>query len=88
MTYLLSTLFYVLLQEYIPLGQRIKSFRVEVWNNDEWEGNTPKKGGKVTLLHTKKQLKWTVEGNKTRIVLPVIKNHANLPLVFSFEMSR
>lgn len=32
-----QTVSYVLLQEYIPLGQRIKSFRVEVWNNDEWE---------------------------------------------------
>lgn len=32
-----QTVSYVLLQEYIPLGQRIKSFRVEVWNNDQWE---------------------------------------------------
>jgi len=32
-----QTVSYILLQEYIPLGQRIKSFRVEVWNNDEWE---------------------------------------------------
>jgi alpha-L-fucosidase len=32
-----QTVSYVLLQEYNPLGQRIKSFRVEVWNNDEWE---------------------------------------------------
>ncbi len=32
-----QTISYVLLQEYIPLGQRIKSFRVGVWNNDEWE---------------------------------------------------
>ncbi|RNC64191.1 alpha-L-fucosidase [Proteiniphilum sp. X52] len=54
----------------------------------EWEGNTPKKGSKVTLLHTRKQVKWRVEENKTRIVLPVIKNHANLPLVFSFETSK
>jgi len=54
----------------------------------EWEGNTPKKGSKVTLLHIQKQVKWTVDGNKTRIVLPVIKNHINLPLVFSFETSR
>jgi len=32
-----QTVSYVLLQEYIPLGQRIKSFRVEVWNNNEWK---------------------------------------------------
>ncbi|MDR0421854.1 MAG: alpha-L-fucosidase, partial [Proteiniphilum sp.] len=54
----------------------------------EWEGNTPKKGSKVTLLHTKKQVKWQAEGNKTRIILPVIKNQGNLPLVFSFETSQ
>lgn len=32
-----QTVSYVLLQEYIPLGQRVKSFRVEVWHNNQWE---------------------------------------------------
>jgi len=32
-----QTVSYILLQEYIPLGQRVKAFRVEVWNNDQWE---------------------------------------------------
>ena len=27
---------YILLQEYIKLGQRVKSFTVEVWNNGKW----------------------------------------------------
>ncbi len=28
---------YILLQEYIQLGQRIKSFNIEVWENDNWK---------------------------------------------------
>ncbi|HYF69273.1 MAG TPA: alpha-L-fucosidase [Ohtaekwangia sp.] len=28
---------YVLLQEYIKLGQRIKSFNVEIWKDNEWQ---------------------------------------------------
>ncbi|WP_234567128.1 alpha-L-fucosidase [Rhodohalobacter sp. 614A] len=28
---------YVVLQEYIRLGQRIRSFSVDVWQNDEWQ---------------------------------------------------
>jgi alpha-L-fucosidase len=39
-----QTVKYVLLQEYIPLGQRIKSFDVAVWKNNAWvtvaEGTT------------------------------------------------
>jgi alpha-L-fucosidase len=26
-----------MLQEYIKLGQRVKSFTVDVWNNDAWQ---------------------------------------------------
>ena len=32
-----ATIKYVLLQEYIRLGQRVKSFTVETWENDSWK---------------------------------------------------
>jgi alpha-L-fucosidase len=32
-----ATVKYILLQEYIKLGQRVKSFRVEVWDNNSWK---------------------------------------------------
>lgn len=51
----------------------------------EWEGNRPIKGSSVTLLHTKKKVKWQMIGEKTRIYLPAIKDSDKMPLVFSFE---
>jgi alpha-L-fucosidase len=32
-----QTIKYLMVQEYIPLGQRVKSFNFEVWKNDHWE---------------------------------------------------
>ncbi len=32
-----KTIHYVLLQEYIRLGQRVKRFHVEVWQNGNWK---------------------------------------------------
>jgi alpha-L-fucosidase len=32
----MQTIKYVMLQEYIKLGQRVKAFTVELWNNDGW----------------------------------------------------
>jgi alpha-L-fucosidase len=32
-----SLIKYVLLQEYIPLGQRVKHFTVAIWKNNQWE---------------------------------------------------
>ncbi len=32
-----TTIKYIMLQEYIQLGQRIKSFNVEAWKNGEWQ---------------------------------------------------
>jgi alpha-L-fucosidase len=31
-----QTISYVLIQEYIKLGQRVKAFDVEVWQDDAW----------------------------------------------------
>jgi alpha-L-fucosidase len=28
---------YVVMQEYIQLGQRVKAFTIEIWNDDAWE---------------------------------------------------
>jgi alpha-L-fucosidase len=33
----LTPIKYILLQEYIQLGQRVKSFTVEVWKDDQWQ---------------------------------------------------
>jgi len=58
-----QTVSYVLLQEYIPLGQRIKSFRVEVWNNNEW-----KTVSEATIIGYKRILKINpVKTSKIRI---------------------
>jgi alpha-L-fucosidase len=32
-----QTVSYVVIQEYIPLGQRVKSFQVKAWKNEQWE---------------------------------------------------
>jgi alpha-L-fucosidase len=32
-----KTVKYILLQEYIPLGQRVKAFAVDVWQNGAWQ---------------------------------------------------
>ena len=32
-----KTIHYIQLQEYIKLGQRVKSFTVEIWKNNDWE---------------------------------------------------
>jgi alpha-L-fucosidase len=32
-----KTIKYILLQEYIPLGQRVKAFAVDVWQNGAWQ---------------------------------------------------
>jgi alpha-L-fucosidase len=47
-----STVKYILLQEYIKLGQRVKSFMVEVWKDNEW-----KKVAEATTIGYKRILK-------------------------------
>jgi len=67
---------YVLVQEYIRLGQRIKSFSVEAWKNNKWE-----KVASATTIGYKRIVKIDpVETSKIRInfleskACPVISN--------------
>jgi alpha-L-fucosidase len=67
---------YLIVQEYIPLGQRVKSFSVEVWKNGQWQ-----KAAQATTIGYKRILKINpVETDKIRITIlaskacPVISN--------------
>ena len=43
----------------------------------EWEGNTPRKGSKLTTLDGRKSLKWTNSEGKTKVWLPKNANGSN-----------
>lgn len=67
---------YLLIQEYIPLGQRVKSFSVERWENERWK---PLSNG--TTIGYKRILKFDpVQTDKLKITItearacPVISN--------------
>lgn len=67
---------YVVLQEYIPLGQRVKSFSVEVWKDEQWQ-----KIAQATTIGYKRILKVEpIEAQRIRITIltsracPVISN--------------
>jgi len=67
---------YILLQEYIKLGQRVKSFTIEVWKDGEW-----KKITEGTTIGYKRILKFDpVQTSKLRVNItdakacPVISN--------------
>lgn len=71
-----QTIKYVLLQEYIKLGQRVKSFDVEAWKDGSWE-----KIAEGTTIGYKRILKFNpVQTSKVRIDItgskacPVISN--------------
>jgi alpha-L-fucosidase len=73
-----STIQYIMLQEYIKLGQRVKSFTVEIWENDTW-----KKVAEATTIGYKRILKIDrVKAKKIRVNItdakacPVISNVA------------
>lgn len=67
---------YILLQEYIRLGQRVKSFTVDIWKNNNWqqvaEGTTIgyKRILKIDPLETNK-IRISITGSKA---CPVISN--------------
>ncbi|HTJ52019.1 MAG TPA: alpha-L-fucosidase [Cyclobacteriaceae bacterium] len=70
---------YVVLQEYIKLGQRVKSFTVEVWKDNAW-----KNVAEGTTIGYKRILKLNpVETNKIR--LNIVDSKA-CPLISSFEV--
>jgi alpha-L-fucosidase len=53
----------------------------------EWTGNLPKKGSKMKLLQTGKEVKWTQSGDKVKVVVPseLLKSGGNIPaLAFAF----
>lgn len=71
-----TTVKYILLQEYIKLGQRVKSFIVEVWKDNTWQ-----KAAEATTIGYKRILKINpVETDKIRVTItdakacPVISN--------------
>jgi alpha-L-fucosidase len=65
---------YILLQEYIKLGQRVKQFNIEIWSNNEW-----KKAAEATTIGYKRILKLDpVTTNKIRIN---IENSRACPLI-------
>jgi alpha-L-fucosidase len=70
---------YILLQEYIQLGQRVKSFNVEVWENNNW-----KEVATATTIGYKRILKLDpVTTNKIRI--NIIDSKA-CPIISAVEM--
>lgn len=71
-----QTVKYILLQEYIQLGQRVKSFEVEVWKDNAWQ-----KVASATTIGYKRILKLDpIETQKVRVRItgskacPVISN--------------
>ena len=60
---------YIMLQEYIQLGQRVKSFSVDVWKDNAWQT-----AAAATTIGYKRILKITpVETNKIRVNILVSK---------------
>jgi alpha-L-fucosidase len=67
-------------QEYIRLGQRVKSFSIEVWKDNSWQ-----KLAQETTIGYKRilQLDSPVETNKIRVT--IIDSKA-CPLISNFEV--
>ena len=70
---------YILLQEYIKLGQRVKSFTIEIWKNNSWQ-----QVAKGTTIGYKRILQIDpVETNKVRV--SIIDSKA-CPVIFNAEV--
>ncbi|MBO9618486.1 MAG: alpha-L-fucosidase [Niabella sp.] len=70
---------YVVLQEYIPLGQRVKSFTVEVFNNGNW-----KQVANETTIGYKRILK--IDPVKTNKVRVTITDSKAAPVIAAFGL--
>ena len=74
-----ATIKYILVQEYIKLGQRVKAFTIEVWKGAAWQ-----QVATATTIGYKRILKIApVETNKIRIN---IKNAKACPVICSVEL--
>lgn len=70
---------YILLQEYIKLGQRVKSFTIEIWKNNSWE-----QVAEGTTIGYKRILQIDpVETNKVRVS---ISDSKACPVIFNAEV--
>jgi alpha-L-fucosidase len=74
-----KTIKYVLLQEYIRLGQRVKRFHVEIWNGESWESVSDN-----TTIGYKRIVRFEpVETSKIRISIAASKA---CPLISNVEV--
>lgn len=70
---------YVVLQEYIPLGQRIRSFSIDVWKNGGWQP-----AGEGTTIGYKRIIE--IEPAATNRIRVQIKNAKASPIVSNLEV--
>lgn len=74
-----KTVRYVVLQEYIKLGQRVKAFTIEIWKNDTWE-----QVGEGTTIGYKRIIRIDpTSGQKLRINITASKAS---PLISNLEI--
>jgi alpha-L-fucosidase len=73
------TVKYILLQEYIKLGQRVKNFSISIWKNNQWEEVT-----QGTTIGYKRILK-IVPGVTDKIKIAITASKAS-PLISNIEV--
>jgi alpha-L-fucosidase len=74
-----SRMKYVVLQEYIPLGQRVKSFHIEAWTNNQWT-----KVAEGTTIGYKRIIR--IEPVSTERIRISITNSRACPLISNVEL--
>jgi alpha-L-fucosidase len=70
---------FLVIQEYIKLGQRVKSFTVEVWKNNSW-----KQVAMATTIGYKRILK--LNGTETSKLRVTINDSKACPVISSLEV--